>query len=154
MIDQDKDGQGAIGGNANAVGNQEPTFGCFCEAPSGLGWKLTGDRSKSNLDCGDCDEKVKDGQEDFFETPSTCLKQIYWKGGAFDYNCTGSEEVQHKGKLYCDFVEDECTRIRGFWSVIGDPPNCGETGSEGNCTEAGPDVCTYLSLREVIQGCH
>lgn len=154
MVDQDQDGQGALGDSANAPGNKEVTFGCFCEQPAGTGWKRTDNRDAANLDCGDCDSDVKDGQTDFFDSASTCLKQIYWKGGAFDYNCTSAEEVEHRGKLYCDFVDDECTRIRGFWSVLGDPPGCGETGMEGNCTENGPDVCTYLSLRDVTQGCH
>lgn len=153
MVDEDRDGQGAVGRSANSSGIRNATYGCFCNRPNGVGWTLASNRRDANRDCGDCDADVFVGQRGYFEQPSACLRKVRWDGGQYDYDCSRSQDVEHRGKIVCEFVGSECKRVRGYWSNTGGIPNCGENGYKGGCTENGPDVCTFLSLEDDVQAC-
>lgn len=142
MIDADGDGYGAIGESYD----DDPvngTYGCFCPGKSGAVPLKNGvpAKGKQNLDCGDCrgegGKLVHPGVTDFFEGQSECLNDLGWKGGIYDYDCSGYEEREHLGINGCDFNESGgCSYSgSGYWAVSStdDVPKCGTTGFQNTC---------------------
>lgn len=149
MVDEDNDGQGAMGDSANQRGARNPTHGCFCSKPSGGGWVRASGTGSVNADCGDCDRNVRVGQTQFFPRPSQCLGQVSWSGGAFDYNCNRRAEQQHTGMAECGFVGTECKVVRGYWSDTRGVPKCGDQARAGLCGGNFEDqVCNPLSTED------
>lgn len=144
MLDADKDGYGAIGANY-ADNPMKATYGCFCPSSSGevpLEFAVPSG-GKHNLDCGDCPEHQDKGQlvhpgaTEYHELPSECLSKTEWKGGTFDYNCSGESERQHLAIQGCSFdLSKLCGPSgSGYWSPnqVGNIPDCGQLGFFSSC---------------------
>lgn len=159
MLDEDEDRWGAMGPSYR----EDPvnaTYGCFCALPSNLSHFILA-KGKENRDCGDCKltgHFVNPAWTQFQESPSECLKEISWGGGAFDYNCDGQQEKQFTGidNRECDYSEEtkdtedkECVLIGPktghWWGEVGqEDPECGEEAPIPDCRETFfPDMGRY-----------
>lgn len=128
MLDKDNDRWGAIGPSYR----EDPvkaTHGCFCALPAHLRHFVPA-QGQENRDCGDCEHEghfVYPGMIAFQESPSSCLSEVRWGGGVFDYNCDGQEEQRYVGvdTRDCDYSEEtkdtedkECVLVgekQGHW---------------------------------------
>lgn len=164
IMDRDGDGWGAIGISAREyeqriekgeVIEQEATFGCFCRLPIEYEkMERAKDASRVNKDCGDCwvwvDEDIQfdaplvnPGQTKFFEKPSECLQELGWKGGAFDYNCSGAEEPRYVGQHQGDCLTGPAgncyweENTSGHWIEAITPP-CGAIEGIPQCADHNP----------------
>lgn len=146
-IDKDSDGWGAIGPSF-FEDPKNATYGCFCEQPpEGLEEMVRIVEGRENKDCGDCEtqdsDTVRPNQKKYFEEASACLESSAWKGGAFDYDCSGESEVKHVGKrrgrcVGDPFAGDECHWAEGstgFWEEDVTPA-CGEEAVFAQCRQA------------------
>lgn len=153
ILDEDRDGYGAMGSSANSASSGGATHGCFCSKPPGTGWTRATNSSVFNSDCGDCDRNVFPGQTRFFDSESQCLTQVGWIGQAFDYNCDRTSKKEFEEMIVCEERDDECVQVRGYWSNEGGAPECGQNGLKGYCKTYGG--CTGASLVDpVVQRCN
>lgn len=171
ILDKDGDGYGALG-SSSLQDSVSPTWGCFCSPPpSEWGLVATPDKRYTNADCGDCEDltglQVPAGSS-YLTYPSKCLLNIQWHGGAFDFNCNGSQERMFKGVggAHCALsADDECELVRsspGYWySPPGqsqETPDCGESGTAlPRCVttkgESGETICKMEWSQGVQQRC-
>lgn len=129
MRDEDGDGWGAMlpPGKPRSYVSRKYCRGREHDVPSG--WV----RANSNemRDCGDCPgtgREVNPGyQGDYRETPNACLQEVGWRHGAFDYDCSRTEERKFLQKHVCeeDVLSCESTRRAGW--TTDDIPGCGES---------------------------
>lgn len=151
MLDADGDGWGAVGNSIHSpLGDY--TYGCFCRSP-GNNWRRYDPRSVSDKrkvakDCGDCPDKRDEGwlvnptKTEYFAEPSSCLQKVRWRGGAFDYNCSGREEPEHNSFApSCpDWANNnESCETTAYWMGSEVPP-CGSRGSALKCKEGGSGI--------------
>lgn len=149
MIDDDGDGWGKLGlsvlegKDAGTV-----THGCFCELPekyAKMGFVKAPSWSRVDTDCGDSGkhsgEFVHPGWHawDYYGIASPALQGPHnpWKGGAFDYDCSGKEE-REGGTRYLDcrfYASEGCVwgPANTFWKEGTPPPPCGETYDVPTC---------------------
>lgn len=127
-FDRDGDGFGAMGSSFQS-GEPDYTHGCFCKGmlPDPALKPTTAKRV--NSDCGDCSEDghhVNPKAIVYHEEPSACLKAVRWRGGEFDYNCNGKQDLRHTGVGECIEVDGACESNGGYWASS--VPLCGESG--------------------------
>lgn len=91
--------------------------------------------SNRQHDCGDCRLDGKDvnpDHKDFEKKDSDCLKRVRWSGGAFDWNCSGSEDKEYPKAMDCyENSEGKCVPDEGIWHEV--VPKCGDQGGLGWC---------------------
>lgn len=154
MVDEDKDGYGAIGLNYN-LGQDGFTYGCFCQGHVPLPSMVLAPEGQHNKDCGDCPldgAPVHPGVKDPQTRPSTCLERIKWKGGSFDFNCTGSIDLERASLAKCVEQEGQCVTQTGDWNHM--VPACGESGRIGSeCISTEPPCELLPSMVVEIQRC-
>ena len=94
-------------------------------------------------DCCDTDADAKPGQVAYFTMETDC--------GGFDFDCSGTEEVQFTGFGGCTCNDPNCSQTPG-WS--GAEPSCGGPGDRvSGCTgEPCSATCTPMTT-SVAQGC-
>lgn len=153
MIDEDGDGFGALGSNYSE--NQvDFTYGCFCKG------KLPKIKDKTfvlspnetfNQDCGDCKvegDLVHPAVTDYAVKPSSCLRAVGWKWGAYDYNCSKQEEKEFDTVASCEETKDAtCETKSGHWSW--EVPECGKEARLGSFCINDTPPCELLAPLEV-----
>lgn len=154
MIDRDHDGFGAVGKPFIQAG-LDYTHGCFCpnEVPSPA--LVPGDKDTVNKDCGDCVDGgviVNPNTHAYFEKPSSCLEEVRWKGGAYDYNCDAYQEPKHHTIASCEPEGNRCKSNSGYWHAS--VPACGESGRVGTeCMDSAPPCELAPPFGVEVQGC-
>lgn len=141
-LDQDGDSWGAMG--PSYIENpQKATHGCFCKSPPpALSTFVLAQADRENRDCGDCEEGgnlVKPTQDHFLSDASSCLKTLNWRGGVYDYDCNGKEELRfdalHQGQCEATGVKEGDCRwaegASGYW--VGQVEACGVKGFARRC---------------------
>lgn len=129
-------------------GHGDPTtWRMSCEPPAGSGWVRNCD------DCWDTDHPdyraqaalVHPGQAHFFTAPFVRDTGA----SSFDYDCDGSETLEHTETASCDLVQILlCERQVGWTRSV---PTCGVEDSFTTC-RAGVVLCSAARSR-VTQGC-
>lgn len=155
MIDEDKDGWGALGYDYG-LGQDTYTFGCFCVGHVPHPAMVQDTLNQANRDCGDCalggDLVIPDAEKSFAE-PSICLQEVAWIGGAFDYNCNSAEQVKRPVLGKCVEENGICKSVQGDWVDV--VPACGELGRRAlNCASSTPPCVLLPSLESEIQECN
>lgn len=152
ILDSDNDGWGRMGSSFIEM-KAKPTlrtvaYGCFCSKPDGYPELKESMHGRENRDCCETNETyyqsnlVHPGQSNYFTEGSSCLRDIGWKGGEFDYNCDNKEE-----KLFTKKLTGTCVQLsnkqcawetrEGTWQsdLI---PACGAIGVVPTCHDHGP----------------
>lgn len=154
MIDEDQDGWGAIGLNYNA-GQSSYSFGCFCPGHLPSPRLIPGKSEHHNRDCGDCREdgsRVHPGAQPYWGEASACLQSLAWRGGAYDFDCSGQQEQQFPRLGECGEKDGLCRDNPGDWDHR--VPACGEQGRTWAGCVADEPPCTALpSLTLKLQRC-
>lgn len=144
MVDEDKDGWGAMGQNFN-TGSSDYTFGCFCSGQVPNPSMVPGDLNQVNKDCGDCEDdgaSVHPGIADYSDKPSACLQSLKWRGGPFDRNCDELAVLKARGLASCIEERGACKSIAGDWN--NEVPACGEIGRKATQCESYEPPCRLL----------
>lgn len=156
MVDEDMDGYGARG-FSYSENQTDYSWGCFCEGkvPNKKSLVLS-PNGNHNRDCGDCRKGgllVHPGSVDFGYEASICLRGNGWKGGAFDYNCNGKQELEYRSVATCHIGGGgQCEYQPGHWG--GPVPKCGEQGSLGSgCDQVTPPCELSPPASMGRQGC-
>lgn len=155
IIDEDKDGWGAIGFDY-ALNLDSYTYGCFCVGHVPNPSMVQGAPDRVDRDCGDCSEGgdlvVPDSTASYAE-PSACLKEVEWMGGGFDYNCNNSEELEHPSLGECVEKSGLCVETHGTW--VHAVPACGEMGRVAEkCANATPPCEMAPAFGTRYQACN
>lgn len=140
MRDEDGDGWGAMlpPGKPRSYVSRKYCQGRESQVPRG--WV----RANANAmkDCGDCPgtghEVNPDYRGNFRAKPNQCLQEVRWKHGAFDYNCSRTEERQYQDTHICEQNMPACEQTRrSGW--LGPVASCGSTKSWLNASDCFPD---------------
>lgn len=128
MMDKDQDGWGAMGLNYNAA-HASYTFGCFCPGRLPSPQLVLAQADRHNRDCGDCRDggaRVHPGAKPYRIEGSACLQSLAWRGGQYDFDCSGHEEPEFPRLGECSEKDGLCRETPGDWGQR--VPACGEQG--------------------------
>lgn len=154
MIDDDRDGWGKMVGPGETKSDVARVYCKGRESDAPEKW-VEARKEQLNRDCGDCEKSGDEVRPDYAggyrESPNYCLRIVGWKGGQFDYNCSGKAEKQFEEQFRCDLSHTSCLDTRREGWVSDEVPRCGQISDwqprEG-CFKETPeaDFCTRTHI--------